>query len=388
MQSTMHLLSQFTQEFVPDAKCGFLPTQDPLQTLPENYELHKKLNHLARNIPQLLAKKQLRAEIDALNQAFKEETLLLQCQKEKNIALLILTMLAQAYIWEDRLKPAKVIPKVIANNLEILCQPQKRFPILTYSDYVLNNWYRVNPELGITLDNIEPIITLTGTKDEKWFIKIHIAIEATCAPALHAIHQMYRAPEQAIEHLNTIATTLDEAGKILVRMKEQCDPSIFYNELRFLLNGWDNQLGIQFEGNLNAPRQYKGPSGAQSSILPALDEGLGIVHKQDAMFHHLLAFREYMPLPHQIFIKWLKANNEKFIASSTNYAALEKAIAAVKRFRFAHRYAMVGRFIEKPAAKQGVDLGTITGTGGTTPASVYLDNRLESTQAPMRRSRL
>jgi len=393
----------FNDVFVPDKKRGFLP-KCPLKELPEYSYLHKELNRIAKNLPDLISKKQLRIEIDTLNKQFSESAdldkiLLLNTIQEQNVAMVVLTMLTQGYIWESHENPATIIPEIIGNNLENICKSMQRFPILSYRDYVLHNWHLKDPNQGITLDNVEPIITLTGTEDEKWFIKIHLAIEATCAPAIRNIyeacllnfemnHNMFLKNIQNELRLidlltDGIALPLREATKILLKMKDHCNPEIFYHKLRPLLSGWDEKLSIIFSGNLKTIHLYKGPSGAQSSILPALDEALGIKHQVDGMFQHLLTFKQYMPLKHQHFINLLKLRNIQLKPSSSNelITALNNTIEEVKRFRYMHLYAMVGRFIYKPAAKQGISADSITGTGGT-PLGDYLSDRLNDTHLP------
>jgi indoleamine 2,3-dioxygenase len=393
--------SIFSRLFIPDEKHGFLPRKTPLKFLPKNSDLCTQLNRLIQNLPLLIKTKKIRDEIDQLNKKYHDELLHLEMQAEKNIALLILTMLSQAYIFENLTDPKNVIPSVISKNLDKLCQSFQRFHILTYSDYVLNNWQLTNLENGFTLDNIEPIFTFTGTIDEAWFIKIHVAIEAAIASALRAAYDacqlsfrmnhefalLNEEPEtNLIYYLKKIKVSVNDATTILLRMKEYCDPEIFYNVIRAFLTGWDDKLAITFEGSKHQYK-YKGPSGAQSSSFPALDEALGVKHIVNGMYQELLTFKQYMPHEHLHFINFLKLRNIQLPIDSSEklMIALDDAVKSVQRFRYMHRFAMAGRYILKPAAKHGISSDDIVGTGGT-KIDDYLEGRRATTEVP--RSRL
>lgn len=393
-------LGFFSDIFVPDEKFGFL-SKDNLKELPVYSVLHGELNIIIKNLPELLNKKQLRLKIDALNKKYShsKKIVLLSNTHEKNIAILMLTMLAQAYIWESLEKPANIIPDIIACNLEILSRSMQRYPIMSYRDYVLNNWYCIGPKNGITLDNIEPIFTLTGDISEKWFIKIHVVIEALSAPAIHALYEAsllnymmnphdslkYKSDEKYLIELLThgVAASINKATKVLLKMKDHCVPEFFYQRLRPLLNGWDDKLGIMFEKEQNMSHNYKGSSGAQSSVLPALDAGLGVKHEMNSMFQHLLTFQQYMPLEHQHFINQLKirAIISKPYHSNEVTEALHCAVQEVQRFRFMHYHVIIHNFIAKPGVNKGVSSDMMTGTGGT-DIDDYLLKRHSNTQLP------
>lgn len=393
-------LSFFNEVFIPDEKHGFLPKKIPLQKLPEHSNFHVELNKLAHTIPLMLRTKTVKTEIDILNEKYKDILLELNTQQEKSLAVLMLAMLNQAYIFETPDKPKNIIPPVIGKNIEALCRSLQRFPILTYADYILNNWQLIDPEKDFTLENMEPIITLTGSRDEAWFIKIHLVIEAACAPALRSAYdacllnfnmrknislQNKQNDARMIELLTPISNSLSKATTLLLRMKEQCDPEFFYHKLRPLLNGWDEKLSIQFHGDKSI-HHYKGPSGAQSSILPVLDGALGIKHKIDGMYQHLLTFKQHMPHKHAFFINFIQLRSIELPPQSSDelVSALSHTVKSVQQFRYMHRFAMVSRYIYNPASKNGVKPEEILGTGGS-PIGNYLEDRHRNTSP---RSRL
>ena len=55
-------------------------------------------------------------------------------------------------------------------------------------------------------------------------------------------------------------------------------------------------------GVWDQPRQYYGASGAQSSILPALDAALGVAHPPGWLRDYLQTMRLHMPRKHRAFL--------------------------------------------------------------------------------------
>ena len=54
-----------------------------------------------------------------------------------------------------------------------------------------------------------------------------------------------------------------------------------------------------------APQRFRGETGAQSAIVPALDAALGIHHPESALRVYLEEMLEYMPSDHRAFIAHL-----------------------------------------------------------------------------------
>jgi hypothetical protein len=77
---------------------------------------------------------------------------------------------------------------------------------------------------------------------------------------------------------------------IFDRLPERCDPYICFRRVRPYIHGWqDNPAlgpGLIYEGVVETggePRAFRGQTGAQSSIVPAMDALLGIRHAQDPL---------------------------------------------------------------------------------------------------------
>jgi len=393
-------MQRIFQQASVDLSNGFLPGTRPVTKLPDNSEYHKRLNDIISNLPTLIKEKLLRKTIDDLDKEFVNAELSLEKgnKAQKNTAIMFIVAIAQGYIFEDTKNPANIIPAVIAKNLYLLCKSRQRFPMITYADYVLNNWRMKNPCGEITLDNIEPIFTFTGTTDEAWFIKIHVAIESACGQALRAAEATYleaknSAPDtkKMSSALTAIAESLQKAIDVMHEMKTGCNPDTFWDIMRPYLSGWDkikatgsDDLGVKFAGirtKDTKPFDFTGPSGAQSSIVPALDNALRIKHEIDGMFKLLLKFKEYMPNDHQAFIAHFSDSKIKTVVyksgSPTLIDAFKSAIDAVQKMRGAH-LGLVHQYIYKTAGARGIPAHVITGTGGA-PIDGYLAGRYEDT---------
>ena len=72
-----------------------------------------------------------------------------------------------------------------------------------------------------------------GGPDEEWFRCVHVAIEATAAPAIAALPALQAAAAQGDEEgledrLAAVAAALQRMQALLGRMREKCDPHIYY----------------------------------------------------------------------------------------------------------------------------------------------------------------
>ena len=366
-----------------DLNRGFLPRQNPRQQFLICNKLHSQLCAIANDLPQLLSQKALRAKINQLNDA--ELISELNIEEEKHFAFLLLLMLTQAYIWEDPENPCAKIPAVLAKNIVLLSKRAQRLPTLTYADYILHNWKVIDPTQGFMLHNIEPIFSFTGSPDEAWFIKVHVAIEANCGAALNAIYEACIMPQNdqcLLDALKAMRTGLTQAIDFLAKMKEGCRPGYYWLTIRPYLKGWENVKDLTFEGlnpsyNIDA---YTGASGAQSSIIPALDAFLGIRHAASKDLLLNLYFR-YMPKTHQALIHFFRENSvDKIVSASSSEElkiAFTDAVRYLKLFRLAH-VGLVSQYLLKPAEKLGISPHKVIGTGGTLVTD-YLSERCRTT---------
>ena len=345
---------------------GFLPNPDPLTRLPHKPEFDQ-LECIGLSMPTLLDSGMLRQELDRLpvyDHGAAEG-------QELDRLMLLYSYFASGYVWADPASPADHIPKGVAVPLVQLASKLERQPILSYSSYCLNNWRRIDHHLAVRLGNIELLQHFLGGKDEAGFILIHVDIEARARHALLAARRIHRAlnndhpdwlkkQSQKQADLTEIATGLRKMRDTLDRMPEECSPDVYFREVRPYIFGFEN---VVYEGCFNdRPQSYRGETGAQSSIIPALLALLGIEHKDSILTQHLSDMRAYMPKDHRRFVLQMESggNLRNFLASHRVPELVEAYNRCVRElfgFRSTHLlYAIT--YIQAKMANS-------TGTGGT-----------------------
>jgi indoleamine 2,3-dioxygenase len=371
-----------------DLSNGFLPSGDPLMRLPSAYDLWEKV---CAELPKLLACGQLRTTIDHLPLLATDQ---LTTTQELDRAMLLLSFLGHAYVWGGSTPPQKIPRGLVIPWCEVAMQ-LGRPPILSYASYALNNWRRLHKSEPIALGNIVLMQNFLGGIDEEWFVLVHVDIEMKAAPALQVLNKMQHAAVKGDnstlqQNLVIVAQSLQIMCETLDRMPEHCDPYIYYNRVRPYIHGWeDNPVlphGLIYEGVTafaGKPQSFRGETGAQSSIIPALDAALGIEHRDDPLRIYLQEMRDYMPLAHRRFILDLekgKSVREYILKSYSAMPSLRTAyndcIRLISRFRKTHlHYAAL--YIQKQSQTSMAN-PTATGTGGT-PLMMYLRKHKDET---------
>jgi len=367
---------------------GFLPANDPLIRLPVPFS---DWEDAAQNLPKLLLSDRLQPLLNALP-PFPVDALSNQAEVER--AMVILSFIGHAYVWGSK-QPAQTLPARLAMPWYELSQRLGRPPVLSYASYALHNWRRLQVNRPVELGNIALLQNFLGGIDEEWFILIHIDIEAKAIPAMTSISSAQNAvtandPDKLLNALLCITDSLTSMCQSLERMPEQCDPYIYYNRVRPFIHGWTNNPslpdGLLYEGvsaYQNKAQKFRGETGAQSSIIPALDSLLGIEHEDDPLKEYLLEMRDYMPPEHRTFLNRLSegpALRDFVIRERNNSSNLVEAynscVTLVENFRALHlQYA--ASYIHQQSQTAGANPTNI-GTGGT-PFMRYLDKHKKET---------
>ncbi|MBI2359361.1 MAG: hypothetical protein HYV04_10755 [Deltaproteobacteria bacterium] len=375
-------------EFEVTAERGFLPSPDPLDRLPSDFEPWEAI---AQNLPRLLVAAKVRAAIESLPVLDASR---LGDERQIRRAMMALSFAAHAYVWGDP-KPVMRIPAALSVPWHRLSQRLGRPPVLSYASYALDNWKRLDPKGPAELGNIVVLQHFLGGLDEQWFILIHVAIEAKAGPALAAVVEAQKAvladsPAEVTRYLGVVAQTLQAAHEILLRMPEGCDPYIYYNRVRPYLHGWASHPslpeGIVYEGvddYAGKPRSFRGETGAQSSLIPLLDAALGVMHAADLLRTYLIEMRNYMPPKHRAFIDAVEAGPsirnyvlERRATSLSLRDAYNAAVDSLRRFRSTHlEYA--DRYIFRQRQRGALNPVAV-GTGGT-PFMPYLRKHRDET---------
>lgn len=373
-----------------DLNRGFLPVDDPLIAVPAIGQWAQ----LADQLPKLLVCGKVRATVDAMPAISRERLDAITERRELERAMLAFSYIGHAYVWGGE-RPPKSLPAQLAVPWCHIALKLQRPPVLSYASYALHNWKRIDKNAPIALGNIALIQNFLGGLDEEWFIVVHVDIEAKAGQAMAALLPAQNAVQNKDVHaleaeLALVEHSLDAMYETLLRMVEGCDPYIYYHRVRPYIHGWkDHPLfpeGLLYEGveqYKEQPQYFRGETGAQSSIIPALDAALGIVHENDRMRHYLDEMRNYMPPRHKAFIAALEngASIRKFVeaeASSNKrlHDLYNKCVEWIERFRTKHlEYAR--DYIHKQY-QVGATNPSAVGTGGT-PFMPYLEKHRDET---------
>ena len=366
---------------------GYMQHTDPVVTLPPGNEAW---DEMGKNLPKYLMGTNFRQRVKDLP-AFKIETL--KTDGEIRRAFLVLSYIGQAYQWSDN-EPAHVLPAVLAKPWYEVGKLVGRPPILSYTSYSIDNWYLLDKKGPIECGNIALLQCFLGGQDEEWFILIHIEIEKKAGKALKAIEDSQKAvAAQDLDALEKALTNLRDGIKamydVLARMPERCDPYVYFHRVRPYIFGWKNNPslpnGVVYEGveeYEGKGQTFRGETGAQSAIVPALDAVLGIVHEQDQLRDYLMEMRQYMPPMHVKFIE--AAENGPSVRNfvmACNKESIKKlfneSVELVADFRALHlEYA--GTYIHAQSQKTPGNPSAV-GTGGT-PFMVYLRKHRDETR--------
>jgi indoleamine 2,3-dioxygenase len=369
---------------------GFLGSEDPLLRLPESFE---ELEECAAEIPRLLVSGCIRRRVVALSEI---DVAALESDAELRRAMLLLSFLGHAYVWGEA-EPSRVLPANLARPWHRVATRLGRPPVLSYASYAIDNWRRLDPSGGISLGNIALLQHFLGGADEEWFITVHIDIEAKAGPALVALHPAQRAAldedaDRLTQELTAIAGALEGMHATLSRTPEWCDPYIYYTRVRPYIFGWKNHPalpdGVVYEGVAEyegKPQLFRGETGAQSSIIPALDAALGVQHHPDPLREYLMEMRDYMPPAHRAFIESLERGESLSVfvtrVSGTHPEAREAFNACVHwigEFRTRH-LEFAASYIHQQSQRATTN-PTGVGTGGT-PFMRYLKKHRDETDA-------
>ena len=374
---------------------GFLPKKMPARSFSIQSESCARIEEICNNLPKLLLTGKVQSTVNKLSKKDLSinELLINQMGQDLKLAMSQLSFIAHAYIWGDK-KPHGKLPESLAKPWVEVASNQGRPAILSYASYCLDNWFLIDAEEPISLENVGLINNFLGGVDEDWFVTIHVCIENAASEAINACSQIagcdQETPENEISNLlQKICLSMRRVNEVFSRMPEKCDPYIYYHRVRpFIFGTKDNpdlKNGLVYGGQFdNEPQFFRGETGAQSSIIPSLDGALQIAHTKDHLRHYLNEMRDYMPPKHREFISKLekKSQVKKLVENSKRLSEqYNECLEEIRAFRAMHlEYA--GTYIHKQSQIKnpfGRGGSTITGTGGT-PFMTYLKKHRDETE--------
>ena len=348
----------------------------------------------ASNLSALLTTGRVRHWLDALPDPQISDWAKDAPEEDVRTAMVHYSFLVQAYVWGEATPPAH-LPANLSRPMCALADRLDQAPLLPYSAYVLDNWYRLDKAGPTTLDNIAMYQNFLGGADENWFVLVHVAIEAEAGVLLDNAARLVSVAKSGDEAEATrLLREMDGAWERIyghfARMPEQCDPYIYFNRVRPYIHGWANNPaldgGLIYEGMdryEGQPQALRGQTGSQSSIVPAMDALFQVGHSDDPLKTFLDELHSYRPVEHRRFIEDLAAQStlRTFVAGTDNgelKAAFNACLEQSARFRTRHlEYA--ASYINKQAgsiAGNDPDVGT-----GGTPFMKYLKKHRDENAA-------
>jgi indoleamine 2,3-dioxygenase len=360
----------------PISPDNFLKAESPIPP-----DVRAALETLRQNTPDLLRQRTYRTAVQQLP-AFDPAWLTNADDNLLEHLMLLYGYFASAYVYGEAEKVSS-LPAVLAVPLAAVARCLDRPPMLAYASMVLNNWRLRDVAQDITVQNTDVIARFTDLPDEAWFFRVHMAIEARAGALLAALENaltLAKLPatdehnRMILRDLRAVATGIVELTRIFHRIVEDCDPDVYYQHIRPLLFGFEKIIyeGVaELEGK---PQSFRGGSGAQSSIVPAVLAGLGIRHEQNSLTTHLHTMRAYMPVAHRRYIDALDgtALRARCAQKPPLRDAYNQCLRQLMTFRRAHLYYAKTYIFEKSTNP--------IGTGGT-PFMHFLAQLIAETEA-------
>jgi indoleamine 2,3-dioxygenase len=268
--------------------------------------------------------------------------------------------------------PVNLLPQNLAVPLCDVCRRLSRPPILSYDGYALYNWKRFDRSKPIELGNIDTIQNFVHLYDEHWFILVHVEIEQLAARTLAGVALAARGVKEADASavnrgLNEIGKSVRQQIAVLRRIPEKMDPALYYKAFRPYIRFFEN---VVFEGVDTKPMDFRGETGAQSSIIPTLVALMKIAHRPSLLTDHLADMQNFMPQEHRRLIAEVQSLPDlRPLAEKELYNEVLEAMAT---FREVH-YGWADEYINKRVSDP-------RGTGGT-PFMKWLGQLIAETRA-------
>jgi len=389
-----------TQPFIVQTKTGFLPRTEPITKLPQEFnKIDDLLNRMRWFQPDgskgLLAQNTfgdtVEKELKDLNFDHIEDTMMLMALFRDY------SFLASAYLLEpchhEYLKTKgesyglgrTTLPRNIAKPFKVLADRLNLRPFMEYNScYSLNNWFKLDPKLGVSINNIDFWRSFMNMKSEAGFILVHVAINQHSGNLVKSGVDVLKAAElddreQFNKSLQEMRDTMVFMNQEFERMYIESSPED-YNVFRTFIMGIKNQpmfpKGVVYEGCYNdEPQQFRGESGANDSVIPFCDNVLQITKfmPTNPLTDILRDFRSYRPLEQQSFLNWSEETANKIGTleyakkDASSMVHLLEVADQVRAFR--HRHWVLTNLYIIYKSKHPI------ATGGS-PISTWLPNQL------------
>lgn len=368
--------------FSIDENNGFLPINDPLTKLPNDFNNLQLLTDLIPSlitIPNAIIEPTLNIPdysllINEINDAFILQALFRAYSFVTSAYTLELSY--QEFVKNGNYGVARrVLPANIAKPFTLVASKLNVYPWLDYHyAYSLGNYNKKDKNGTLDWKNLDMCCRFTNSPDEVGFIMVHVYINELSPLLIKGINNC---------DLKLVSESIEEMNK---RRKEMWTASRHerYNDFRIFIMGIKGNEsifgdGLVYEGCGTEPQQYRGQTGAQDNIIPSLDIFTGIVdyYPENKLTEYLLDLRSYRPVCVQNFLHDLriKYKTNKLINSLienndvSGLIYLLKIVDQVYLFRNGH-----WQFVQKYIMS---NVKYAFATGGT-PITTWLINQIEA----------
>ncbi|XP_032234466.2 indoleamine 2,3-dioxygenase 2 isoform X2 [Nematostella vectensis] len=335
----------FLEDYEVSPTRGFIQDEDPLQQLPEYFSPWEEV---CERLPEMWKDETTRHWIEQLPLLDHNK---LTSAREWWRANLVLVLMSHSYVWcEGETNPKKVLPKSVAVPLVGVSEHLGMPPILTHYCYAIYNWRVIDISRPLTLDNIKPINTFTGTPSEDGFITVAVQVEMEFGKSVTSLIASQKAVlsddcQLLRKELFSVQQMISRLTNALLKIHDVCKPRDFYCFIRVFLNGWQSTSalpeGLIYEGVSSTPRQYPGGSAAESTVFQVLDAFLGIRHHSPSRTSFLKLMRKHMPPKHNEFITAVEngPSVRHYVENSKDQRLHEQynaCVTALQEYRNAH----------------------------------------------------
>lgn len=395
--------------FTVSYKRGFLPIVDPVCDLGEAYAA---VEGLMKDMPALLRAAEFRGSVrERLPQLFdqvKAETdpvLVAQLYRDYCFMSSCYVLENTDYTFQEAKRNGDtaeygMAEAVLPANLAVpLCHVAGVLGVQPWLDYAYSyalwNWRQRDPAHGFDPANIDLLRSPTGPcEDERGFTAVHVAMESHTGTMVRLVDTMLKAVDEDDrslfnKSLESLAATVAAINADRERMWQQSKPEAYLDFRTWIMGikgnteGDDSRgifprEGLLFEGVDPVPRQYRGETGAQSTIVPLLDVLLGIdaMYPDNDLTSYLYDLRAYRPRNHVLYLDMIKekvghANMINYMHQDDDTMfLLLQVLTEVQDFRSGH-WQFARRYI--------MDHHSYPRATGGTPMATWLPNQLSAT---------
>lgn len=297
---------------------GFLPDEDPLTEISHGLDF---LDEFGNKLPEIIISRNL-LSFAKLLPIPPDDYFLKFDVRHLRLLWVRYSFIQSAYVHSQKSKPFTVCES-IARPIVALSKILKIKPILSYSAYVLYNWKRKDPKGPIEVDNLELIQTFMRDPEQSWFNLIHVDIEAKAGLGIkslwNAVWMARCGHSNALEfNLHRTNKSLESMITAMKRMPEGTFPDTYY-KIRPWIWSFEDVVYEGVDEYAGLPQNFRGQTGAQTSIFQALEAGLQMPLLSDnELSRHLYDMRKYMPSKHRELVEYLENNSNvrEYIISS------------------------------------------------------------------------